>query len=375
MLLGVILAPACVLGQVKGQIVPQGQSQGEVQTTAKIPKAIKSKPNKYVLFPVIVKSPEYLWGAGAAGTYYFRLKKDTLSRTSNIKAVGFATLRKQLVLATESNIYFPSEAYILHTILSISRFPDRFWGLGNNTQDSSLEKYAISQFDIYPELLRKVYSNLFVGVGYEFQNIFGFTGGDGKLFESEQIPGRNGGKISGASVILTWDSRNNAFSPSRGFYAQYVFGSYNSGLGSDFNFTIQNWDVRKYFPLKKERVLAFQFNMIVTDGNVPIRNLANIGSNTYMRGYYEGRYADHDLIAIQAEYRTPVYKRIGAVAFAGSGKVSSRFLDLVNFSALKPAFGIGLRYALNPVEKLNLRVDAGWGKKSQGTYINVGEAF
>jgi hypothetical protein len=36
---------------------------------------------------------------------------------------------------------------------------------------------------------------------------------------------------------------------------------------------------------------------------------------------------------------------------------------------------VGLRYALRPREKLNLRVDAGFGKQSQGTYVNIGEAF
>jgi hypothetical protein len=76
------------------------------------------------------------------------------------------------------------------------------------------------------------------------------------------------------------------------------------------------------------RVLAMQFNMIITNGNVPIRNMANIGSNSFMRGYCEGRFADQDLMAVQVEYRTPVWKRLGLVFFAGGGKVSARFPDL-----------------------------------------------
>jgi outer membrane protein W len=55
--------------------------------------------------------------------------------------------------------------------------------------------------------------------------------------------------------------------------------------------------------------------------------------------------------------------------------VGPRFYDLVDFSHVKPSFGIGLRYSLNKTEKLNLRVDAGFGQQSQGTYINMGEAF
>jgi outer membrane protein assembly factor BamA len=330
-----------------------------------------------VIFPVIVKSPEYKWGAGLAGTYFFKIKRDSVTRTSNIKGVSFFTLRKQLVFATEVNVFFPTEKYILHTIASLSKFPDKFWGLGNTTPSSNLENYSISQVDIYPQLLRKVYANFFTGIGYEYQNVFEFEyNTDGQsLFDQEKIKGRNGGHVSGVSFILTWDSRNNAFSPSRGFYAQYLIGTYQDFLGSQFNFTVQNWDIRKYFPLKKNRVFAMQFNMIITNGEVPIRNMANIGSNSFMRGYYEGRYTDEDLIALQAEYRTPLWKRFGAVFFVGGGKVGSHFVDLLDFSHLKPSLGIGLRFALSSREKLNLRVDGGFGNQSQGTYINVGEAF
>ena len=355
------------------------QKVASAQVPLEVPSAEipATRPSRYVIFPVIVKSPEYKWGGGLAGSYFFKIKHDSVTRTSNFKAVTFFTVRRQLVFAAEGNIFFPSEKYILHTIASVSRFPDKFWGLGNTTPSSNLENYAISQVDVYPQLLRKVYANFFAGMGYEYQNVFEFDYNPGgqSLFDKERITGRTGGHISGASFILTWDTRNNAFSPSHGFYAQYLFGTYQDFLGSQFNFTIQNWDARKYFPLRKNRVLAMQFNMIVTTGNVPIRNLANIGSSSYMRGYYEGRYTDRDLIALQVEYRTPVWKRWGAVFFAGGGKVSSTFYDLIDFSSIKPSAGIGLRFSLNSREKLNLRVDAGFGQHSQGTYINMGEAF
>jgi hypothetical protein len=356
---------------------PQIPGGAQIPGEAHHPKLFSGNPTRFVIFPVIVKSPEYKWGGGFAGTYFFSQRRDSITRTSNIKAVSFGTVRKQLVFAAEANIYFPSEKYILHTIASASRFPDKFWGIGNNTASSNLENYAISQVDIFPQLLRKTFQDFYVGIGYEYQNVFAFnynTDG-GSLFDKERVTGRYGGHISGPSLLLTWDSRNNAFSSSKGFYAQYLFGSYQNYLGSSFNFTIQNWDIRKYFSLKTKGVLAFQFNMIITDGNVPIRQLTNIGSSSYMRGYYEGRYTDQDLIAAQVEYRSPMWRRFGAVIFARVGKVSPRFPELVDFVNLKPSVGFGLRFAVSPREKLNFRVDAGFGNQSQGTYINMGEAF
>jgi hypothetical protein len=81
-------------------------------TEPHLPKVQTGKPNRYILFPVIVKSPEYIWGLGAAGTLYFKLKHDSITRTSNFKAVSFYTLRKQLVFASEGYVYFPSENFI-----------------------------------------------------------------------------------------------------------------------------------------------------------------------------------------------------------------------------------------------------------------------
>lgn len=333
---------------------------------------------RYVLFPVIVKSPEYRWGAGAAGTFFFKLGPDSTARTSSFKAVSFATLRKQLVAATEGNIYFPNEKYILYVVSSATKFPDKFWGLGNQTQPGALENYSISQFSFFPKLMRRVYGSMYAGLGYEFQHVFNFEYDDqdgNSVFDRENIVGRHGGWVSGPGATVTFDNRNHAFTPSKGFYLQFYVGVYRNSVGSDFNFSVRNLDVRKYVALSKNVVLAFQANLISTSGNVPIRQLTNIGSNTYMRGYYEGRYTDKNLLAFQSELRFPVYKRFGMVTFAGLGRVGSSLKDVFIPQHLKPSLGAGIRFALSPQEKLHLRVDAGFGNRSNGTYLNMGEAF
>jgi outer membrane protein assembly factor BamA len=337
----------------------------------------QKKRDRFVLFPVVVKSPEYRWGGGAAGTFFFNIGKDSLARTSSFKAVSFFTLRKQLVVATEGNIYFPNEKYILYVVSSATRFPDKFWGLGNNTQPQALENYAISQYGIFPKLMRKMFSRVYAGVGYEFQNVFRFDydrSGE-SIFDKETIVGRNGGIVSGPGTTVTWDSRNHAFAPTSGFYVQFYVGVYRKALGSRFDFAVRNLDVRKYIALSPTMVLAFQANLISTSGSVPIRQLTNIGSNSYMRGYYEGRFTDKNLLAIQSELRFPIYGRFGMVTFAGLGRVGNALKDIFIPSHLKPSIGAGVRFALSPQEKLHLRVDAGFGNKSNGTYLNMGEAF
>jgi outer membrane protein assembly factor BamA len=103
--------------------------------------------------------------------------------------------------------------------------------------------------------------------------------------------------------------------------------------------------------------------------------MAALGGSTSMRGYYDGRYRDRSQVVFQAEYRFPLIGRLGGAAFLSYGDVSPRLsqFDLLRF---KYSYGTGLRFRVNPRERLNLRIDYGWGKgKSQGLYFTLGEAF
>ena len=94
-----------------------------------------------------------------------------------------------------------------------------------------------------------------------------------------------------------------------------------------------------------------------------------------MRGYYDGRFRDKNQVVLQAEYRVPLFWRLGMVAFGGFGTVSNNFSDL-DIQYLKYSSGLGLRVALNKSEKLNLRLDYGIGQgKAKGFYFQLGEAF
>jgi len=109
-------------------------------------------------------------------------------------------------------------------------------------------------------------------------------------------------------------------------------------------------------------------------GNVPIRNLAMLGGSDVMRGYYAGRFRDNQLMSCQVEYRAPLFWRLGVVAFAGLGRVAKKMSDF-SFNDLKYSMGSGLRIALKPKEKLNLRIDYGFGNHSRGLYVTIGESF
>ncbi len=94
-----------------------------------------------------------------------------------------------------------------------------------------------------------------------------------------------------------------------------------------------------------------------------------------MRGYFYGRYRDNFYGMFQAEYRQYFWKRLGFVAFAGAGNVSHNILEY-DFSNLKYSYGAGLRFLFNKKEKVNLRMDIGFGNDgNRGIYFGIQEAF
>jgi hypothetical protein len=93
-----------------------------------------------------------------------------------------------------------------------------------------------------------------------------------------------------------------------------------------------------------------------------------------MRGFYEGRFRDKQVFILQTEFRRPLFWRIGGVVFASGGSVSENH-DEINWRELKFAYGVGLRFAITPEERVFARVDFGGGANTYGFYVQVNEAF
>jgi outer membrane protein assembly factor BamA len=328
-----------------------------------------------LVLPIIGRSIETGWSFGVVGASTFHLNAhDSATRTSNAQAVALYTTRNQFVAALNGSIYFPGERFILNEQLSYSSFPDNFWGLGKSAPDSNKESYKFKQYYVYLHPQRRIGSNLFLGIIFEHQGVFDVEYEKGGVFDREDIVGRYGYHITGLGLSFTFDTRNNAFSPSKGTMMQFWFDHFMPFLGSDYQYTSYTIDIRRFIRIYKEQVLALQGYGMFTAGEVPLRSLAALGGANNMRGYYAGRYRDKNQGVVQAEYRVPVIGRFGVVGFAGFGNVVPELKD-INFEDLKYSLGGGVRIALNKSEKLNLRLDYGFGKDSQGFYLQLGEAF
>lgn len=328
-----------------------------------------------LVLPLVARSIETAWSFGLAGSLTFRLTDDTTTRTSNSQALALYSVKQQFVVALNGATYFPGETYILNHQLSYSYFPDKFWGLGKAAPEDAVENYTFRQYYIYLHLQRQIQRNRFVGLVYEFQRVLNVDYERGGLFDKQAVAGRQPYHVSGVGLSYTYDTRNSAFAPNRGGLFQVQFNHFAPLLGSDFQYTNYVLDARLFRQIGRRQVLALQAYAFLNSGNVPLRSLASFGGANSMRGYYDGRYRDRNQAVLQAEYRLPLFWRLGAVAFGSIGNVAYN-ADELSFQQLKAAYGAGLRLALNRRERLNLRVDYGFGGHTgSGLYFQLGEAF
>jgi hypothetical protein len=338
--------------------------------------SINEKSKGFVILPLLYYTPDTRFALGAMGAYYFKLTDDQggeTTRLSYIKGLVDYTQNRQADLWCSWSIFLKNEDYILKGQLRFRNFPDRFYGIGNNTPDSFVERYQYDLFSIRKYVLKKLRPNIFAGVDYEFHYLYNMDT-FGPILSSGSIAGSRGGINSGAGAVFIIDTRDNVVSASKGIFFEASSYYYGRALGSDFSFNNYNVVFNNYYEIVKNHVVATNTVFNMNTGTPPFVDLSPLGGEEILRGYAKNRYRDQNFVGTQVEYRFPIYWRFGGVAFGGLGDVFSSVADL-RWDLLKYSYGTGLRFAVNRKEKLNIRFDYAWGRNNQTFYLMITEAF
>lgn len=339
------------------------------------PDSTQSKRSGWTGYPFIFYSPETKTGGGGAINYFFREAGSGIkARPSSLVPIFVYTQKRQVSGTIFADLYWHQEKNHLTGIISYAKWPNFFYGIGNNTAEADEENYTQQSLMLDLRLQRRVRRGMYLGAQYQFLRSKLVEVETGGRLAQKNILGVDEGTASGIGVLLSWDTRDNVFNAASGSYYQFSARTFHDRLQSDFDFTNYQIDLRQYFSLTASHVLAVQGYMNVINGEPPFYMLSLFGGQNFIRGYYEGRYRDKNMLVAQTEYRLRLWKRIGAVGFAGFGEVSPELSGFA-WKNLKTAAGLGLRYLLVPAEKINLRLDFGWGKDSSGFYLAMTEAF
>jgi len=179
-----------------------------------------------------------------------------------------------------------------------------------------------------------------------------FIGGRYLLFDTEntfeipvELPEFEGTEFSStlseATAVLNFDSRNNVFSPNKGFFIE-LSGTYSDiWMGSDDLYGRLSAKMIGYFPASDKLFVGMRHESTYSLADIPFyaRPIVILRSAPLMK------YQNNNTMVMEAEANWNVYKRWSVLGFTGIGNAFSDFESFENGKSIS-SIGTGFRYLL-----------------------------
>jgi hypothetical protein len=337
-----------------------------------------TKRRNFLIAPQFDRGPET---GILTGLYYLQLyknKKDSATRTSNTETFLSFTQKKQYIAEFNETILFKKEKYILRGSSIFSRYNEFFFGIGNNIDLHVRDNIEFNLFQTTQRFTRVLAKKIFAGIQYQYYQTYNIGTPENSILKAYAAKGiavgADGSQTSGVGPVFLYDTRDNVIYTRTGSYLDISALFVRNIFGGNHEFTNVIVDARKFFKFYKNDVICFQGLFNYNVGDVPFKQLALMGSDILMRGYYMGSYRDKVMLCGQVEARIPVWRFIGIVLFVAAGQVQPDIHSL-NWDDVKVTYGFGLRFMFIKHERVNIGGDLGFGKNTNALYFGSGESF
>ncbi|MCX8123550.1 MAG: outer membrane protein assembly factor [Spirochaetes bacterium] len=334
--------------------------------------------NDWLIIPHLYYKPETQFAYGVVFLTYFQ---DIIMSIPPIKlrpttlAVTFThTQNDQFIFQVFPEFYFLRDRYHIKNEFQYMNYPDKFYGIGQETTDDNKESYTSRIFSFKNIIERALIPGFYIGLLYHIDVRKTTQAEEGGVIDTNQVPGSDKGRVSGLGITVNFDNRDDILFTRDGSYANLTITQYSKYIKSDFDYIDVTFDYRFFEPFWFSHVLAVQFFSGYIHGQAPFYLLSQMGGAKLMRGLYEGRFRDRNVVVVQAEYRVPLFWRFSGCGFGGAGQVAPTLRDF-NKKHIVYTWGGGLRFKIKKEQSLNIRLDVGFSKNFYGVYVTIGEAI
>ena len=336
----------------------------------------KPKPNKKIDFGII-GGPHYASDTGlglglVASALYSTDRSDSTLEKSNASLYSDMTTKGFLMIGLRGNNIFPKKRYRLDYRLYVYTFPSYLWGFSypQSDNDDNKSKYSRTKFEVMTRFLIPINRYSYLGPIARYQYVHAYKLKDQAPQLLEGLPKT----VSdfGVGVSYTFDSRDFMLNASRGWFMQLDLTTNPTFLGNNDTYWSAELQLATYRKAWRGAIIAGELHTRQSTGQVPWPMLADVGSSNRMRGYYEGRYRDKNVIDAQVELRQHIWHRNGIVLWLGAAEVFPRYSDM-RFSRILPNAGVGYRWQFK--KGVNVRLDYGFSRNGTGFIFNINEAF
>ncbi len=314
-------------------------------------------------------------GLGLLGTAtYSADRSDATLPRSNASVYSNMTTGGFFMVGLRGNHIFPKQRYQLDYKLNLSTFSTSFWGIGYKNADLNSNKadYRRNRINAMARFMFRIAPKTYLG---PFVN---YRVAQAKDVDEDKLPLWQGqSKTVGVSTLgfsFTYDTRDFILNASRGVFLQIdqTFSPRKLSRKQEYSFSTTEATFSTYGRLWKGAILAGELHGMFNYGDVPWAFMAEVGSNDRMRGYYEGRYRDQNVIEGQVELRQHIKGRNGVVAWVALANAFPNF-NHIAWRYTLPNAGVGYRWEFK--KRINIRIDYGFTRKGGGFLFNINEAF
>lgn len=325
-------------------------------------------------------TPEKSLGIGVSTVgLYLPDRNDTVSQPSSITINGFGSINGSLGIGVESRTFLKEDKYRLFIDAELQDAPDVFYGIGldNGRRQANLVNFELTEYRFKPQAMLRVLPSTYLGVGFDLVGVKARevdpAGPVSLRQDSTAARFPEESFSAGPSLHLVHDSRDFILNPSEGRLLQADVVFYDQAFGADTDFQKVTLNYSDYLALERvPGILAWQWVGEFNHGDVPWDQMATLGGSSRLRGYEQGRYRDKQMTLAQVEYRQPLGGRHGMVYWVGAGTLADRVSELGEEKWLH-TLGVGYRFEIK--QRVNLRLDMGFGNGENGFYFAVNEAF
>ncbi|HMS84846.1 MAG TPA: BamA/TamA family outer membrane protein [Nitrospira sp.] len=159
---------------------------------------------------------------------------------------------------------------------------------------------------------------------------------------------------------LRYDSRDNSFRPTVGWFAETAFTYTDQVDRNQFRYLGYRVEIQRYIPVfRGDRVLLLRAYVSKQDGvgggAIPFYELNLLDLNNGLRGFDRGRWQDQGALLFNIEWRFPVWQDVEGSLFFDEGQVFHSY-ENISLKQFRYSAGGGLRFVSD--DKFGFRIQA-----------------
>jgi len=315
------------------------------------------------VLPVVIPitEPAIGYGGGVALLYFHNRKKkyDTYVPPSVSGIAGLATENKTWGAGVFHRHIFGENRVRTMTAVFKPDIRINYFGNNNPVLEENPVNIRLDSWVVFQKVEARIGdSNFYAGASYSYFNTeVAFDTIPGRPIINEILKRLNtNSTISAIRPGVTYDSRNNAFTPTKGINAEVSVNYSAKWLGSSDDFTTLHTDFLAYLPISEHLNSGWRFQGTYLLGEAPFYAYPFVS----LRGIPALRYQGDNVLVSETEWSYNIYRRWTLLGFFGGGKAFSDFGD---FGQANWAYtvGTGFRYKIARLLGVDMGADFAWG--------------